>query len=129
MKKVAKNIGEIILTCVALFMIYQGGSEIYKVISNSSKETKKDNFTLVSSEMTENDAMGCIIEGTISNNTDKAYDYAQVTFNLYDSEGNQIGTAWTNINNLQAKGTWKFKAVDFTNEEVAKYELAEITGW
>lgn len=70
------------------------------------------------------------IEGTIKNNTDKKYSYAQVTFNLYDSDGSQIGTAIANINDLEPNGTWKFKAIGSGDgSKVASYKLSEITGW
>ena len=88
----------------------------------------KDRFTLVSSEMS-NDSFSCYIEGTIKNNTDKTYSYVQVTFNIFDANGNQLGTAVDNINNFQANGTWKYKAIGLTTEKVAKYEFVEITGW
>ena len=54
----------------------------------------------------------------------------QVTYNLYDKDGVQLGTALANINNLEANGTWKFKAIG-TGEgsQVASYKLVEITGW
>ena len=47
---------------------------------------------------------------------------------LYDEEGNQIGTAMDNINDLEAGGTWKFEAVSW-EEGVASYRLAEISGF
>lgn len=51
------------------------------------------------------------IVGTVKNNTDKEYKYAQISFSLYDSSGAQIGTAWANISNLEAGGIWKFEAI------------------
>ena len=69
------------------------------------------------------------IEGTIKNNTDKKYSYVQVTFNLYDESGAQIGTAIDNINNLEPNGTWKFKALGSEGKNVASYKFVEITGW
>ena len=68
------------------------------------------------------------ISGMIKNNTDQTPSYVQVTFNLYDEEGNQIGTAMDNINDLEAGGTWKFEAVSW-EEGVASYRLAEISGF
>ena len=63
------------------------------------------------------------------NNTGREKSYVQVTFNLYDANGNQIGTAMDNINNLAPGGTWKFKAIALTSESFASYKLAEISGW
>lgn len=94
--------------------------------SNTTTQTT-ERFTLVDSEGSF-DGFAYYVTGSIKNNTDRQYSYVQVTFNLYDEDGAQIGTAMANVNNLEAKGTWKFKALGIT-EEVASYKLMEITGW
>jgi hypothetical protein len=53
----------------------------------------------------------------------------QVTFNLYDKSGAQLGTAVDNINNLEPNGTWKYKALGLTTEKVDSYKFVEISGW
>lgn len=69
------------------------------------------------------------IEGTVKNDSDKKYDYVQVTYNVYDANGNNLGTCLANNSNLEANGTWKFKAVCSGNaSDIASYKLAEITG-
>ena len=56
--------------------------------------------------------------------------YAQVSYNLYDADGAQIGTALANTNNLASGGTWKFEAVGFESvEDVASFELVDVTTW
>ena len=99
--------------------------------STSSTEQKQtqtqEKFSLVDSEGTY-DGFAYYVNGTIKNNTDKQYSYVQVTFNLYDASGAQIGTAMANINNLEGNGTWKFKAIGGT-QNATRYKLAEITGW
>lgn len=50
------------------------------------------------------------IVGTVRNNSGREYGYVQISFNLYDKDGAVIGTAWTNVTNLDAGGSWKFKA-------------------
>lgn len=97
--------------------------------STNSSTTKSEKFTLVSDEMTTDSIGSCYIEGTIQNNTDKTYSYVQVTFNIYDKDGNQLGTAIDNINNLEANGVWKYKAMGLTSEKVATYKFVEITGY
>ena len=94
--------------------------------SNTTTQTT-ERFTLVDSEGSF-DGFAYYVTGTIKNNTNRQYSYVQVTFNLYDEDGAQIGTAMANVNNLEANGTWKFKALGIT-EEVASYKLMEITGW
>ena len=68
------------------------------------------------------------ITGIVKNNTDKDYEYVQISFTLYDVDGNVVDTAFTNVNNLKAGSTWKFEAMLF-EENVASWELDEITGW
>ena len=69
--------------------------------------------------------------GTIKNNRNKKYSYAQVTFNLYDKNGAQLGSAIANINNLEPYGKWKYDAIGLISnpEEVASYKLGEIIGF
>lgn len=90
---------------------------------------EQEKFTLVSDEKTSDGYGVTYIQGEIKNNTEKTYSYVQVTFNLYDASGAQIGTAMDNINNLEAKGTWKYKALAYVTEDVASYKFVEITGW
>ncbi len=101
--------------------------------SETTTSTKKEKFTLEDDHIGSSDQYGMsyTIEGSIKNNTDKQYSYVQVTFNLYDSDGAQIGTALANINNLEANGLWKFKAIGSLGDgkSVASYKLMEITGW
>lgn len=109
----------------------QGGTSTTGSNPTSSSEQKQtqtqEKFSLVDSEGSY-DGFAYYVNGTIKNNTDKQYSYVQVTFNLYDASGAQIGTAMSNINNLEGNGTWKFKAIGGT-ENAASYKLAEITGW
>lgn len=97
--------------------------------SNTTQTQKQEKFTLLSDERTTDSIGTTYIEGEIKNNTDKTYTYVQVTFNLYDANGAQLGTAIDNINNLEANGTWKYKALGLVSDEVASYKLVEITGW
>lgn len=70
------------------------------------------------------------IEGTVKNNTNKSYSYLQIEFICYDKDGNNIGTAIDNTNNVLGNETWKFKAFGlFTDKKVAKCKFHEITGW
>ena len=70
------------------------------------------------------------ITGILTNNSNSDKDYIQVEYVLYDADGNQIGTALANTNNLKAGGTWKYEATSFkTPEEVASWERAEVTGF
>ncbi|MGE5590998.1 MAG: FxLYD domain-containing protein [Bacillota bacterium] len=80
----------------------------------STQETKpvesgKPNLEVVETNTVSEDFMR-YVTGTVKNNSNKKYSYAQVEINLYDKDGNQVGSTLANINNLEPGGTWKFKA-------------------
>ena len=69
------------------------------------------------------------IEGVVTNNKDKDYSYVGIEFICYDSEGNNLGTAIDNTNNLLGNQTWKFKAfIWVTDVEVDHCDFHEIDG-
>lgn len=106
-----------------MFMVFAVGSG-----SDSSKKDEK--LELVEVTNAYESYSSYYIEGTIKNTSDKEYSYVQVSFNLYDADGAQIGTAMDNINDLEANGTWKFKALGLSPEgKVSTYKIKEITGW
>ena len=57
----------------------------------------------------ESEEFGSKIVGSVRNNTDEEYGYIQVEFNLYDSDGNQVDSTFTNCNNLEPHKTWQFE--------------------
>ena len=128
--KKQKNIWKTVIIVLAIFFVIGAvaSSEDTEVNSNELKEAVEQ-FSLVSDEMTTDSIGSCYIQGTIQNNTNKSYSYVQVTFNLYDANGNQLGTAMDNINNLEPNATWKYKAIGLTTEKVHSYKFVEITGW
>lgn len=70
------------------------------------------------------------LTGTIQNHSTRDYSYAQVNFNLYDANGNQIGTASDCTNNLKPSTNWNFNATAFDSQSrAASYELADIICW
>lgn len=111
---------------LAIFII------IIAIISSavSSTEKEKENFTHnITNEYT--DSIGVhYIEGTVKNSNDKDYSYLQIEFVCYDKDGNNLGTALDNTNNLGANETWKFKAVLMsTSENIDHCDYKEVTGW
>lgn len=131
--KKQRNIAKTIVVVIAVLFIIGAiasatGSSENNTTSGELKEAT-EKFTLQSDEMTTDSIGSCYIEGTIQNNTNKSYTYVQVTFNLYDASGNQLGTAVDNINNLEPNATWKYKAIGLTTEKVTSYKFVEITGW
>ena len=71
-----------------------------------------------------------LFEGILKNVSGQTLDYAQVSFVIYDMAGNNIGTAFDNVNYIDADGTWKFKAMYFGEESKIKYDSEpKITSW
>lgn len=105
--------------------------------SNNSKSKittkKEEKFSIIEgTEKGYSDDYGFAyyIEGTIQNNTDKTYSYVQVSYNVYDSSNNNLGTCIANNNNLGGKETWKYKAICSGDaKSIVSYKLNEIKGW
>ena len=90
---------------------------------------KKERFTYIISSEYDN-SFSHYIEGTVTNNKDKDYSYVQIEFICYDKDGNNLGTAIDNTNNLLGNQTWKFKAMGlFTDSKTDHCDFHEITGW
>ena len=67
--------------------------------TETTQPEQKEELTLEGETWASYDEYGMTytISGMIKNNTDQTPSYVQVTFNLYDEEGDQIGTAMDNI--------------------------------
>lgn len=114
-------------------------SVIDEALDNSSVETssdKKEEIDKAKYEYTidrqykDDYEIGYYIEGSVKNKKDKKYSYLQIEFICYDSEGNNLGTAVDNTNNLLGNQTWKYKALFMgTAENVDHCDFHEITGW
>lgn len=89
-------------------------------------ESTKDNFVVLE-EKVENDGYLTYITGTIQNNTDRDYSYVQIEISLYDKDGALVNSTLDNINNLEANGKWKFKAM--ATSDFDTYKIKEITGF
>lgn len=76
--------------------------------------------------MRANDWGGKTISGIIRNTSAKAFSHVSISFTLYDSEGNQVGTAFTSIDNLAEGNTWKFEA-GVIYDSATQFRLADIT--
>lgn len=108
-------------------------------VSNSSSEINNDTqkkptekFTYeISSQYSDDYGFAYYIEGSVKNNKNKDYSYVQIEFVCYDSDGNNLGTAIDNTNNLLGNQTWKFKAIAMFSdvENVTHCEYHDITGW
>jgi flagellar basal body-associated protein FliL len=99
--------------------------------TEATTEAKKEKYEIVGDLSAERDAIGAFyITGTLKNNTNRTTSYVQISFNLYDKDGNLVGSAFANVNNLEPNGTWKFKAMGMdTNKSVTSYKLAKVSGF
>ncbi|HLK57227.1 MAG TPA: FxLYD domain-containing protein [Chthonomonadaceae bacterium] len=68
------------------------------------------------------------IVGAVYNPSGHHYRYVQVEINLYDAEGNQVGSTLDNVNNLEPEGTWRFRAMVLRNN-ASKYKIMRITAY
>jgi hypothetical protein len=65
------------------------------------------------------------VEGEVANNADTIASYVEVTVRLFNDEGNQIGTSFTNISDLAANTTWEFRVDIFEDSEnIDDYDIA-----
>ncbi|MDD5546873.1 MAG: FxLYD domain-containing protein [Candidatus Omnitrophica bacterium] len=71
------------------------------------------------------------IAGKVKNNSNKRYSYVQIEFNLYDKDGNHVGTALDSINNLEPNSIWKFQAVPLMSgtADVTGAKLKGVSGF
>lgn len=123
----------IVVVVIAIFASAGGGSEESGNANNGGSGTntqKVEKFTYnVTNEY--QDTFSYYIEGTVKNNKDKDYSYVQIEFVCYDKDGNNLGTAIDNTNNLLGNETWKFKAMGMftTDDKVDHCDFKEVTGW
>lgn len=104
---------------------------IIAIVTGGNNTTSEENFTYeVVKQYADEYGFSYYIEGTVKNNKSKEYAYVQIEFVCYDSEGNNLGTAIDNTNNLLGNETWKFKAIGlFTDQKVDHCDYKETTGW
>lgn len=122
----------IVIIIIAVIATLGGGGETENEPSQTGTIEKKENLVLEDGYSGSLDEYGALyyIDGYVKNNSDKDYEYVQIEFTAYDSEGNTLGSCYDNTSSLEADGRWKFKAscVDET-DKIASYKLKEITGY
>ena len=97
--------------------------------STSAESATADKYSVADEQMTGDDYT-TTISGTFTNLTDSQLGYVSVSYNLFDADGNQLGTAYANTSNLDAGGTWKFEAVGMYDQaKIASSKLADVTGF
>lgn len=94
------------------------------------EEQKQDPYTITEEAADTSNSYDYAITGILTNNSGRDANSVMVTYNLFDTDNNQIGTAMATASNLKAGGTWKFKASSLkSTNEVARYELSDVSGF
>lgn len=86
-----------------------------------------EELELIEHSFVEDEFMSSVV-GKIRNNSDDNLSYVQVEINLYDAEGNLVGSTLDNVNNLRPGDTWRFEAI-VLDDDVDSYSIEGITGF
>lgn len=102
-------------------------------VNNSAETTQASTSTKLTSsdgmlELEDKYSQDGYVCGTIKNLSVNSYSYVEVDINLYDSNGNQVDSTITNVNNLAGYGTWNFRAVVVNQKNVSKFRVVNIQG-
>ena len=122
----------IVIIIIAVIATLGGGGETENEPSQTGTTEKKENLVLEDGYSGSLDEYGALyyIEGYVKNNSDKDYEYVQIEFTAYDSEGNTLGSCVDYTSSLEADGRWQFSAsCDGEASSIASYKLKEITGY
>ena len=127
--KSGKNIGVIIAVSVIVFLIIC--FSVAALSDTASNEKLEISGTTLEVEYSEYLGYSATIKGVAKNNTKKNYSYASVEFSVYDAAGNNLGTAWANINNLASGDSWSFEAtlLNFPSTRPTSFKLVEVDAW
>ena len=124
--------GAVLILVVIIIAIVFGVAFIPECNSEEIFEDKLEVYNITMDvDYTEYLGYSCTIRGTAKNTSNHSYSYASVEFSVYDSAGNNLGTALANVNNLGAGDTWRFEAVlfEFPSSRPASYKLVDIITW
>lgn len=105
--------------------------DVYQPLEDVVQNEENKKFTLTSDKGYADEAgFSYYIEGMVTNNTSNTYSYVQVTFNVYDKDGNVIGSCLDNINNLEGNGSWKINAIcSGEAKDIKSYKLTGFSSW
>ena len=106
--------------------------EVNNVKEEASKEkaeTKVPKYKVTLEDGTyDSSGFAYYVYGTLTNNK-KDVDYIQILIPVYDKNGNKLGNAMANCNNLKKGETWRFKAMAL-EDGIAKFgKDVEVTGF
>ncbi len=117
---------------IFLFVMFANGCDIFDDIDKSIEDITKPKVSCTTTKQYRDKyGYSYYIEGKCVNNGSKDYDYLQVEYICYDKEGNNLGTALDNTNNLLAGQSWKFKAISLVSnaKSIDHCDFHEVSGW
>lgn len=97
--------------------------------SGNGSESESESSSGGGLEITEHelttDDFSSYIEGVVVNNTGSEQSYVELEAEVYNSDGQKIGTPFTNTQNLADGGEWAFELMlTSDSEEIDEYELS-----
>lgn len=94
----------------------------------TAKEIKKE-YEIENVDI-EKDEFSTYVTGVLKNNGGKK-GYVQITVPCYDKNGAKLGDALANVNDIEANGKWKFKAMYMGSETPASCDAnkLEVSGF
>ena len=137
-KKVLLVIGIIVFVILAVGSVSDSGSKDNVEVKTEEKkadEPKKDEAAKtaepakkeyeLSDVKMESDDFATYVKGVLTNNGSEK-GYVQVLIPCYDKDGAKLGDALDNVNNIEANGKWKFKAMFLGDEKPAKCDIEKV---
>lgn len=120
----------IVIILIIIVSVTGGNAKEGNVPNNNENPVEKFTYE-IAQQYSDEYGLSYYVEGSVKNNKDKDYSYVQIEFVCYDSEGNNLGTAIDNTNNLLGNETWKFKAIAMFSgvENIDHCDFHEITSW
>ena len=98
--------------------------------SNSEQQQGTKKEYEISDVKLKSDQFATYVTGVLQNNGGQK-GYVQIMIPCYDKDGAKLGDALANVNDIEANGKWKFKAMFAGNEkpETCNVENARVSGF
>jgi len=95
---------------------------------STAPEAEKPKYEILEDKVTKEEYGSRFVSGKIKNNAGRDVGYISIEINLYDKDGNQVGSTIDATNNLEKDGTWKFKAF-ISEENAVSYKIKDVSGF
>ncbi len=105
------------------------GTDSGSASSSGAADSPAEKYVIEGEELSGDEYL-CQVTGVYTNKSGAKLSYVQLSYTLFDADGNQIGTAFANTSNLEDGATWKFEATGSKGvDEVASFKLGEVSAW